>query len=125
MGKMSETVIALSPMLSRHPAQRARGGGAGGRHKTALARLHSGGSLNRSHAYAAEGGGSFAAPLGHALSAAVALFERAKRDKQQGIDRQFGVSVQPVKQIGMAPPPPVTASQPGLGSNFYDPNAPK
>ena len=56
MGKMSETVIALSPMLSRHPAQRARGGGAGGRHKTALARLHSGGSLNRSHAYAAEGG---------------------------------------------------------------------
>ena len=59
------------------------------------------------------------------IEAAVALFERAKRDKQQGIDRQFGVSVQPVKQIGLAPPPPVTASQPGLGSNFYDPNAPK
>jgi hypothetical protein len=34
----------------------------------ALARLHSGGSLNRSHACAAEGGGSFAAPTGHALS---------------------------------------------------------
>ena len=34
----------------------------------ALARLHSGGSLNRSHAFAAEGGGSFAAPTGRALS---------------------------------------------------------
>ena len=34
----------------------------------ALARLHSARSLNRSHCYAAEGGGSFAAPTGHALS---------------------------------------------------------
>jgi hypothetical protein len=37
----------------------------------AHARLHSGGSLNRSHACAAGGGGSFAAPTGHALSLAV------------------------------------------------------
>ena len=41
----------------------------------ALARLHSGGSLNRSHAFAAEGGGSFAAPTGRALSAASLLGE--------------------------------------------------
>ena len=43
--------------------------GRGGR-KTpeALARLHSGGSLNRSHACAAEGGGSFTDHPGRALS---------------------------------------------------------
>ena len=34
----------------------------------AHARLHSAGSLNRSHCCAAGGGGSFAAPTGHALS---------------------------------------------------------
>jgi hypothetical protein len=31
-----------SPLLLRHPARRVRGSGAGGRQKTALARLHSG-----------------------------------------------------------------------------------
>lgn len=59
------------------------------------------------------------------VDAAFALFERAKNDKQHGVNRQFGVSVQPVKQIGLAPPAPVTASKPNMGSNFYDPNAPK
>jgi len=39
-------------------------GGSGGRHKAALARLHSGGSLNRSHAFTAEGRGSSLAPTG-------------------------------------------------------------
>jgi hypothetical protein len=52
----------------RHPAKPRRGGGAGGRNQKALARLHSARSLNRSQGCAAEGGGSFAAPTGHALS---------------------------------------------------------
>ena len=39
-------------------------GGSGGRHKAALARLHSVGSLNRSHDFTAEGGGSSLAPTG-------------------------------------------------------------
>lgn len=41
---------------------------AGGGNKKALARLHSAGSLNRSHCCAAEGGGSFTAPTGHVHS---------------------------------------------------------
>jgi len=63
-------------------------GGAGGRNQKALARLHSGGSLNRSHAFAAEGGGSSAAPTGHASFAAErntarlrVWWEAAKRKK--------------------------------------------
>lgn len=55
------TPDALTP-----PAWRARGNGAGGIHKKALARLHSAGSLNRSHCCAAEGGGSSSAPTGRA-----------------------------------------------------------
>lgn len=45
-----------------------RGSGAGGRNNFTLARSGYGGSLNRLHACAIRGGGSFAAPLGHALS---------------------------------------------------------
>lgn len=49
----------------------------------ALARLHSGGSLNRSHACTAGGRGSFAAPTGQALSRA------RKRQRHIGL---FGVT---------------------------------
>lgn len=48
-----------------YSASRNQGGEAGGRKAPeALARLHSGGSLNRSHAFTAEGRGSSAAPPG-------------------------------------------------------------
>ena len=46
------------------------GAAAGEIHQKALARLHSARSLNRSQGCTAEGGGSFAAPTGHALSIA-------------------------------------------------------
>ena len=48
----------------RHPANRETGRRDGRDTQEALARLHSGGSLDRSHAFTAEGGGSFAAPTG-------------------------------------------------------------
>ena len=53
------------------PSGVAETGRRGGREtQEALARLHSGRSLNRSQPCAAEGGGSFAAPTGRALSLA-------------------------------------------------------
>jgi hypothetical protein len=58
--------VALNAQQTKAGAPRfgERGRRGGRKTKTALARLHSGGSLNRSHAFAAEGGGSFAAPSG-------------------------------------------------------------
>lgn len=54
---------------ARHPSGEAETGRRDGRDtQEALARLHSGGSLNRSHACTAGGRGSFAAPTGQALS---------------------------------------------------------
>lgn len=50
--------------MTHAPRSDYRGGGAGGRHKAALARLHSVGSLNRSHDCTAEGRGSSLAPTG-------------------------------------------------------------
>lgn len=59
------------------------------------------------------------------FEAAQAIFERARTKKTEGTQRQFNFQVAPVRQIGMAPPAPATAQRPGLGNNFYDPNAPK
>ena len=50
--------------MTHAPRSDYRGVGAGGRHKAALARLHSVGSLNRSHDCTAEGRGSSLAPTG-------------------------------------------------------------
>jgi hypothetical protein len=58
---MAERVTPFG--ASENGAGRAEG------NQKALARLHSGRSLNRSHAFTAEGGGSSLAPLGHAHSA--------------------------------------------------------
>ena len=72
----------------RHPAKPRRGSGDGGRQKAALARLHSGGSLNRSHAYAAEGGGSSLAPLGRRSFAV-----RARASSEQFILSAIALSI--------------------------------
>ncbi len=58
-------------------------GGSGGRHKAALARLHSGGSLNRSHVFTAEGRGSSAAPTGHASFEDFAEAVQVEREIQE------------------------------------------
>lgn len=59
-------------MLSRHPAYRKRGGGAGGRHKAALARLHSGRVAHRSAALRCRGRGLVRGPSGaHSLAGIV------------------------------------------------------
>jgi hypothetical protein len=54
----------------RAPRSRERGSGAGGRNQKALARLHSRARYSLA-LLTAEGGGSFAAPTGHALSSAL------------------------------------------------------
>lgn len=62
-----------------------------------------------------------AAERGIPMEAAQQIFERARKKKTEGTQRQFGFKVEP-RQIGMSP---ATAKAPSQNSNFYDPNAPK